>query len=75
MCYKISVKIQTLEILNHSDVHLFRKSMYEAGRKVFLIVPKTLIEVKIMLYKNKNDFFFKDERFLFMLILLIMFFS
>jgi len=30
--------------LNHSDVHLFRKSMYESWRKLFTKVSKSLLE-------------------------------
>ncbi|KAL4103994.1 hypothetical protein QTP88_019307 [Uroleucon formosanum] len=54
--------------LNHSDVNLFRKSMnYEARRKLFSKVPKSLSEAKVMIYKYKTDFFFsKSEQFCFM---------
>jgi len=52
--------------LDHSDVHLFRKSMYEARRKLFPKVPKSLLDAKAMVYKCKTDFFLKGEQFCFM---------
>lgn len=39
--------------------------MYEVWKKVFLIVPKTLIDAKTMTYEIKNDFLFKYELFCF----------
>jgi len=41
--------------LDHSDVHLFRKIMYEARRKLFPKVPKSLLDAKAMIYKCKTD--------------------
>ncbi|KAL4150089.1 hypothetical protein QTP88_003928 [Uroleucon formosanum] len=35
--------------LNQSDVHLFRKSMYEARRKLFPKVPKCFLEATAMI--------------------------
>jgi len=52
--------------LNHSDVHLFRKSMYEARRKLFPKVPKYFLEAKAMIYECKTVYFSKGEQFCFM---------
>ncbi|KAF0704075.1 FLYWCH-type domain-containing protein [Aphis craccivora] len=38
------------EHLSHSDVRLFRKSMYEAKRKIFPKIPKSLLEAKAMMF-------------------------
>jgi len=40
--------------------------MYEARRKLFPKIPKSLSEAKAMIYKCKTDFFLKGEQFCFM---------
>ncbi|XP_022177387.1 uncharacterized protein LOC111038560 [Myzus persicae] len=54
------------ESLSHSDVRLFRKSMYEARRKIFPKIPKSLFEAKAMIFQNKKDFVSNNEPFCFM---------
>jgi hypothetical protein len=54
------------ENLSHSDVRLFRKSMYEARRKIFPKIPKSLFEAKAMIFQNKKDFVSNNEPFCFM---------
>ncbi|KAL4122066.1 hypothetical protein QTP88_014466 [Uroleucon formosanum] len=54
------------ENLSHSDVRLFRKSMYEARRKIFRKIPKSLFEAKAMTFQNKKDFVSNNEPFCFM---------
>jgi hypothetical protein len=54
------------EHLSHSEVGLFRKNMYEARRKIFPKIPKSLFEGKIMIFQNKKYFVSNNEPFCFM---------
>jgi hypothetical protein len=54
------------EHLSHSDIRLFKKSMYEARRKIFPKIPKSLFEAKTMIFQNKNYFVSNNEPFYFM---------
>ncbi|XP_022163697.1 uncharacterized protein LOC111029131, partial [Myzus persicae] len=54
------------EHLSHSDVRLFRKSMYAARRKIFPKISKSLFEAKAMIFQNKKDFVSNNELFCFM---------
>jgi hypothetical protein len=40
--------------------------MYEAGRKIFPKIPKSLFEAKTMIFQNKNYFVSNNELFCFM---------
>jgi hypothetical protein len=54
------------EHLSHSDVRLFSKSLYEARRKIFPKIPKSLFEAKTMIFQNKKYFVLNNELFCFM---------
>lgn len=40
--------------------------MYEARRKLFLKVPRSLLETKTIIYKCKTDFISKGEQYCYM---------
>lgn len=61
------LKDQTTVNISHSDVRLFRKSMYEARRKLILTIPKSIDEAKHQLFSNQNDIIANNnEQFCFM---------